>query len=146
MVNIFCPAVFPLLTLEILEDLIWFFVIMEICYKLIQSGWLLGRAIILKIREPASYVEMDLHGRARNEPAVSVSAHRPLQYEGRLWGFVQWQIGFQTFVIPARRFLEISVLKDSSSKFTSKIFNGSLFGEMPAFVRAGDYCMAERDL
>lgn len=56
------------------------FVIMEICYKLIQLGWLLGRAITLKIRVQASYVKVDLHGKARNEPAVSASALSLLHY------------------------------------------------------------------
>lgn len=53
---------------------------MEICFKLIRLGWLLGRAIIPKVRVQASYVKVDLHGKARNEPAVSVSAHSPLHY------------------------------------------------------------------
>lgn len=47
---------------------------MEICYKLIQLDWFLGRAISLEARVRASYVKVDLHGKARNEPAVSVSA------------------------------------------------------------------------
>ena len=57
------------LSMEILEVMVWFFVIMEICYKIIQLDWLLGRAITLKARVWASYVKEDLHGKARKEPA-----------------------------------------------------------------------------
>lgn len=51
---------------------------MEICYKLIQLDWLLGRAITLKARVRASYVKEDLHGKARKEPAVSVFTHQSI--------------------------------------------------------------------
>ena len=51
---------------------------MEICYKLIQLDWLLGRAITLKARVQASYVKEDLHGKARKEPAVNVFTHQPI--------------------------------------------------------------------
>lgn len=76
--NIPCPADFPLDWLETLEGWVWFFVIMEIFYKLIQLVQLLGSTITLKARVWASYVKVDLRGKARNEPAVSVSALQPI--------------------------------------------------------------------
>lgn len=64
--------------MEILEGSVWFFVTMEISYKIIQLDWFLGRAITLKARVQASYVKVDLHGKARNEPAVSMSAFQSI--------------------------------------------------------------------
>lgn len=51
---------------------------MEIFYKLIQLVQLLGTAIPLKASVQATYVKVDLHGKARNEPAVNMSALQPI--------------------------------------------------------------------
>ena len=65
--------------------------------------------------------------------------------EQRPWSSACWQIGFQATVILAWRFLEVCVLEDAHWKFTPKIFNGSLFGEMFAWwVRAAmTACLTE---